>query len=94
MKTVFLAVLVALSAIACVETAEAQVRVGGYYRSNGTYVQPHYRSNPDGNFYNNWSTSPNINPYSGRMGTRSAPGFGSGLESPYRSPYRSSRYGW
>ena len=50
--------------------ANADVRVRGYYRSNGTYVQPHYRSNPDGNPYNNWSTYPNINPYTGKRGTR------------------------
>jgi hypothetical protein len=56
-------------------TADAAVRVRGYYRSNGTYVQPHYRSNPDGNFYNNWSTYPNINPYTGAIGTRHAPSY-------------------
>ena len=50
--------------------ANADVRVRGYYRSNGTYVQPHYRSNPDGNPYNNWSTYPNVNPYTGKRGTR------------------------
>lgn len=32
------------------------VFVQGYFRSNGTYVQPHYRSAPDGNLHNNWST--------------------------------------
>jgi hypothetical protein len=31
------------------------VYVRGYYRKDGTYVQPHYRSAPDGNPYNNWS---------------------------------------
>lgn len=50
--------------------ANADVRVRGHYRSNGTYVQPHYRSNPDGNPYNNWSTYPNINPYTGKRGTK------------------------
>jgi hypothetical protein len=42
-------------------------RVNGYYRSNGTYVQPHYRSNPDGYKWNNYGPSRNsyerINPY-------------------------------
>lgn len=46
------------------------VHVNGYYRSNGTYVAPHYRSAPDGNFYNNWSTKGNINPYTGEEGTK------------------------
>jgi hypothetical protein len=47
----------------------AQVKVRGYHRSNGTYVQPHYRSNPDGNPYNNWSFPGNTNPYTGKVAT-------------------------
>jgi hypothetical protein len=35
--------------------ASAQVNVNGYYRSNGTYVAPHWRSSPDGIESNNWS---------------------------------------
>lgn len=53
------------------------VYVRGHYRSNGTYVQPHYRSAPDGNFWNNWSTYPNLNLYTGKSGTRRAPNYGS-----------------
>ena len=41
----------------------------GYYRSNGTYVQPHWQTNPDRNIYNNWNTYPNINPFTGCQGT-------------------------
>ena len=44
-----------------------QVKVRGYYRSNGTYVQPHYRSSPDGNPYNNYSYPGNTNPYTGKV---------------------------
>lgn len=47
--------------------------VKGYYKKNGTYVQPHYRSAPDGNFYNNWSTKGNINPYTGKVGSKEYP---------------------
>lgn len=46
------------------------VFVRGYYRSDGTYVQPHYRSRPDGNIFNNWSTKGNLNPYTGEWGTK------------------------
>lgn len=46
----------------------SQVYVNGYYRSNGTYVKPHYRSNPDGIIENNWSYPGNVNPYTGRIG--------------------------
>lgn len=47
----------------------------GYYRKDGTYVRPtyvrpHYRSDPDGDISNNWSTYPNINPYTGKQGTK------------------------
>jgi len=44
------------------------VWVNGYYRKDGTYVRPHYRSAPDGNVWNNWSTKGNINPYTGKPG--------------------------
>lgn len=30
------------------------VYVDGYSRKDGTYVEPHYRSAPDGNPYNNY----------------------------------------
>jgi hypothetical protein len=49
--------------------AEAQVHVRGYFRKNGTYVQPHYRSAPDGNPYNNYSYPGNLNPYTGEVAT-------------------------
>jgi hypothetical protein len=45
------------------------VPVRGYINRNGTYVQPHMRSAPDGNGYNNWTTRGNVNPYTGRPGT-------------------------
>lgn len=41
--------------------------VRGYYRSDGTYVRPHYRTNPDGNPYNNYSFPGNYNPNTGRI---------------------------
>jgi hypothetical protein len=46
------------------------VHVKGYYRRDGTYVQPHMRSAPDSSYNNNWSTYPNVNPYTGQQGTR------------------------
>ena len=50
--------------------AQGYHRVRPYFRSNGTYVQPHYRTNPDGNRLNNWSTYPNVNPFTGKTGTK------------------------
>lgn len=46
--------------------AEAVVSVKGYYRKDGTYVAPHYRSDPDGIKSNNWSYPGNTNPYTGK----------------------------
>jgi hypothetical protein len=48
-------------------TVDASVWVNGYTRKDGTYVQGHYRSNPDGNPYNNWSFPGNTNPYTGKV---------------------------
>ncbi len=54
--------------------ADAQVNpnhvyVNGYTRSNGTYVQPHYRTAPNYTINDNFSTYPNVNPYTGKVGT-------------------------
>jgi hypothetical protein len=66
------------------------VYVNGYQRRDGTYVQPHMRSAPDGNPYNNYSFPGNVNPYTGKV----APGnpdtylrnYGNGSAPPQR-PY-------
>jgi hypothetical protein len=50
-------------------TVDAQVYVRGYYRKDGTYVQGHYRSEPNHTNHDNYSTSGNINPYTGSVGS-------------------------
>lgn len=67
MKSILLMVLVLLL---CGTELSSQVKVKGYIRKDGTYVQPHMRSNPDGDKSNNWSTKGNINPYTGKEGTK------------------------
>ena len=57
----------------------ADTSVKGYYKSNGTYVQPHYISSPNSTTSDNWSTSGNTNPYTGEKGTRRSCGVGSSL---------------
>ena len=54
-----------------VSEAFADTYVRGYTRRDGTYVQPHYRSSPNKSYNDNWSVRPNVNPYTGRQGTRS-----------------------
>ena len=45
------------------------VLVNGYYKSNGTYVEPYHRTTPDNTLSNNYSTRGNVNPYTGQAGT-------------------------
>ena len=52
-----------------VHQAAAQGYVHGYYRSNGTYVAPYYRSEPDGTATDNYSYEGNVNPFTGEVGT-------------------------
>jgi|LSQX01.1.fsa_nt_gb hypothetical protein len=47
----------------------SQTRVNGYFKSNGTYVQPHVRSSRNSTNHDNWSTAGNTNPYTGNIGT-------------------------
>lgn len=75
MKRMLLTLLLVLASIGVVSTVLAQgsTRVRPYFRRDGTWVPGHYRTRPDGNFYNNWSTRGNINPFTGREGTRITP---------------------
>lgn len=72
--------------------ASAAVHVNGYYRSNGTYVAPHYRSNPDGNPYNNWSYPGNTNPYTGKTATGNPDTYLKNYYGSSGSSYTSSSY--
>jgi hypothetical protein len=44
--------------------------VAGHTTKRGTYVQPHRQTNPDHTRLNNWSTKGNVNPYTGKLGTK------------------------
>lgn len=57
-------------------TPPRSVYVSPTIRSDGTYVAPHFRTAPDRSFNNNWSTYPNVNPYTGKVGTRAPNPFG------------------
>lgn len=74
-----------LVALASPAMAQTQHQVRPYVRSDGIYVQPHYRTNRDYTPNNNWTTRPNVNPHTGREGTR-APSYGG-----YRAPAYGSR---
>lgn len=66
--------------------AQASDYVQGYTRRDGTYVQPHFKTAPDNNAWNNYSTRGNVNPYTGQRGYETP--------SPSYQPYGSgSGYG-
>jgi hypothetical protein len=44
--------------------------VRGHVTKNGTYISPHYRTNPNSTRGDNWSTTGNVNPYTGKQGTK------------------------
>ncbi len=46
------------------------VPVRGYTRKDGTYVAPHVRTAPNSTKSDNYSTKDNINPYTGKAGTK------------------------
>jgi len=48
--------------------------ISGYTRSNGTYVHPSRATNPDATRNNNYSTKGNVNPYTGKEGTKNRDG--------------------
>lgn len=70
MERLWIRLAVALFAFLWVTVAISQTHVRGYYRKNGTYVAPHYRSSPNSSRLDNWSTKGNVNPYTGQPGTR------------------------
>jgi hypothetical protein len=76
MKT--LLVVLTLAVIAA--PAFAVECVNGYCRSNGTYVEPYYRSSPNGTVTDNYSFKGNINPYTGQEGTNT---YSHDASSPY-----------
>lgn len=66
MKAVIL-IAASLSLSATAVARDTYVRP--HVRSDGTYVQGHYRSSPNSTPSDNYSTSPNYNPYTGKQGT-------------------------
>ena len=42
----------------------------GYVKRDGTYVAPSRATNPNSRKMDNWSTKGNVNPYTGKAGTK------------------------
>ena len=50
------------------QTNPNHLKVSGYTRKDGTYVQPYFRTEPNSSKQDNFSTKGNINPYTGKPG--------------------------
>jgi hypothetical protein len=60
------------SSAACCSKSTSDIQVHGYTKKNGTVVQPYYRSHENGTQRDNFSTKGNVNPYTGKIGTKQA----------------------
>jgi hypothetical protein len=69
MKMILLVGALSLAAVSSASAAGSH-SVGGYVRSNGTYVAPHVATNPNSTRNDNYSTKGNVNPYTGTAGTK------------------------
>lgn len=67
MKKIIFAFVLVLSVSG---VASAATRVSGYTKSNGTYVKSYYKSDSDSFKSNNYSSKGNVNPYTGKKGTK------------------------
>lgn len=68
MKQIFTILFFFAFLLSFAQTNSNHVYVSGYYRSNGTYVKPHYRTAPNSTNRDNFSTRGNTNPYTGQAG--------------------------
>jgi len=69
MKKFLIALILATVLFLSAKSTFAYVRVRGYFRRDtGTFVMPHYRTNPDSFRFNNWSYKGNVNPFTFKRG--------------------------
>jgi hypothetical protein len=69
MKTLILGATLALLTFGAA-AAQGDHLVRGYTKADGTYVAPHYQTNPNNTRADNYSTQGNVNPYTGQPGTK------------------------
>ncbi len=70
MKQLFLCFLIFIFTAPAFAKSGGSHSVGGYTKKNGTYVQPHHSTNPNTTQRDNWSSRGNVNPYTGKHGTK------------------------
>lgn len=83
--------LLAVTLLVAVSAASAQVHVRGYTKKDGTYVAPHERTAPNNTMLDNYSTKGNVNPYTGKPGTKEPEPYGALQPAPALQPIRSAQ---
>lgn len=68
-KILIVFLIIFLSPVTFAKTSHS---VKGHVKKDGTYVAPHRATNPDKTQKNNYSTKGNVNPYTGKKGTKKA----------------------
>jgi hypothetical protein len=68
MKKAFLIIVILFAAAN--SFSQSTVYVKGYTKSNGSYIQGHYKTSPNSSKVDNYSTQGNYNPYTGSYGTK------------------------
>ena len=66
-----LAVFALAAGSAMAKGAGGSHAVKGHVTKSGKYVAPHHATNPNGIKADNWSTKGNVNPRTGKEGTKS-----------------------
>jgi hypothetical protein len=62
--------VVLFAALIAAPLSAQTVNVKPTIRKDGTFVNSHQRTAPNSTTRDNWSTKPNVNPYTGKAGTR------------------------
>lgn len=79
-----LAFLFVFSAVGVAQVNPNSTYVKGYTKTDGTQVKGHYRTTPNKTINDNYTTKPNVNPYTGKPGTISPKTY----SAPYVPPAR------
>lgn len=70
MKTLSIAIAIFIGSFSVSHAARSVHVRGSTNRRTGTYTAPHYRTAPNRTKADNWSTKGNVNPYTGKEGTK------------------------
>ena len=61
-------IAVAILSLFAATTFARDGTVKGGFRKDGAYVEPHHRTTPNATRTDNYSSKPNVNPYTGKAG--------------------------